>query len=80
MSPTLLRLGKIRVVIHTKDHRPAHIHLIAPEAEAKIAIAGWKVLSNKGFTSSGLRRAVEFLKENEKILMEAWNEIHEEEG
>ncbi len=38
MSPTLFRLGNIRVVIHTKEHKPAHVHILGPDAEAKIEL------------------------------------------
>ncbi len=32
--PTVLRLGGLRVVIYSSDHRPAHVHVIGPGGEA----------------------------------------------
>ena len=31
--PTALRLGALRVVIYTNDHRPAHVHVIGMAAK-----------------------------------------------
>lgn len=32
--PTILRIGKARVVIYPNDHRPAHVHVIGTTWEA----------------------------------------------
>lgn len=32
--PTVLHLGKLRVVIYSNDHRPPHVHVIGPAGEA----------------------------------------------
>ena len=36
--PTILRFRGLRVMIYTHDHWPPHVHVIAPEAQAKIAL------------------------------------------
>ena len=36
--PTILSFRGLRVVIYTNDHWPPHVHVIAPEARAKIAL------------------------------------------
>ena len=77
MSPTLFRLGNIRIVIHTKEHKPAHVHIVGPDAEAKLELRTWKVTQCRGFSEKALNRIIEFLRTHEEDLMEAWNEIHE---
>ena len=32
--PTVLRLGRLRVVVYPNDHRPAHVHVIGQQREA----------------------------------------------
>jgi hypothetical protein len=32
--PTVLRIGGLRVVIYSSDHRPAHVHVIGAGGEA----------------------------------------------
>jgi hypothetical protein len=32
--PTVLRLGRLRVVIYLNDHRPAHVHVMGGGQEA----------------------------------------------
>ena len=32
--PTVLRIGGLRVVIYTNDHRPAHVHVMGNGGEA----------------------------------------------
>jgi hypothetical protein len=36
--PTVLRLGALRVVIYTNEHRPAHVHVIGGRYEAVFRI------------------------------------------
>ena len=77
MSPTLFRLGNIRIVIHTKEHKPAHVHIVGPDAEAKIELKTWRVVGCYGFSEKAINLIIEFLQAHEGELMEAWNEIHE---
>lgn len=78
MSPTLLRFWNLRVVIHTKDHKPAHIHVIGPDSEAKFTLVTWEVTESHGFSEKALNRIREFLKPRENEFLEAWNAIHKE--
>jgi hypothetical protein len=77
MSPTVLRFWNLRVVIHTKDHQPAHIHVIGPEAEVKFGLGDWRVMANHGFDEKTVRKIREFLMPREREFLEVWNEIHE---
>jgi hypothetical protein len=80
MSPTLFRIaGKIRIVIHTQDHKPAHVHAIGPDAEAKFEIRSLGVMESYGFKPKELKLIREFLEINREILLASWEEIYGEE-
>lgn len=79
MSPTLLKIGNVRIVIYTKDHAPAHVHAIAPGAEAKIEIGSWRLIENHGFSYSAIKMIIDYLQRNVLLLQETWDEIHNEE-
>ncbi len=74
MAPTIFQTSNIRIVIYPKDHEPAHVHVIGPDAEAKFEIKSMECIENFGFSEKSLRRIKEYLKERRSILLEAWNE------
>lgn len=75
--PTLFRIGNVRIVIHTHDHAPAHVHAIGKDAEAKFRISDMLLMSSYGFDEKTIRNLGKFLTERKERLLEAWNEIHE---
>jgi hypothetical protein len=46
--PVVMRVGRIKFVIYPQDHRPAHVHVFAAEAEAKIEIVTGVIISARG--------------------------------
>ena len=70
--------NKMRLVIHSRDHRPPHVHIIAPDAEVRITIDTLEVLEVNGFDRSDIKEFVEFMKERQEKIKEKWNEIHGE--
>lgn len=78
--PTVLHLafGKIRVVVYPNDHDPAHVHVKAPDAEARVRIADMAIMSYYGFDRATLKQIVAALTPNRELLQEAWDEFHEE--
>jgi hypothetical protein len=77
MSPTLLRFWNLRVVLHTRDHKPAHIHVIGPGTEVKFVLGSWEILSSEGFDRRTLNKIRDYLRPMEKDFLEAWNAFHE---
>jgi len=71
--------SNIRVTIRSRDHRPAHVHIIGPDCEAKISIESMEVIECYGFTRKDMKAFIEYLKPRKAELMEKWNEIHENE-
>lgn len=74
--PTAFIFRNIRIVIHSFDHGPAHIHAISPKGEAKIELASMECYYSRGYTERGLKRIVNFAKQEEQKLWEVWYEIH----
>lgn len=66
-------------MIYTKDHSPAHIHVLGPGCEAKFALGSWEVLENRGFDERTVSRIREFLKPLNSEFMEVWNAFQQEE-
>lgn len=76
---TVTTYRNIRLMIHSDDHPPAHVHAVGPDAEAKIEIETQKVVWTYGYTSKALARIVEEVRNRREQLLEAWHEIHGEE-
>lgn len=74
MSPTLYKLGKLRVVIYPKDHNPPHVHVISPGGEAKFEITSLNLISVTGYSQKDIKRIKEFLKHRKEHLLEFWHE------
>jgi hypothetical protein len=78
--PTVLKIGGIRVVIYTNDHRPAHVHVIGEGHEAVFNLNCPKgppdLRENYGFSKAKLNAIAQALAKNLALLCKRWGEIH----
>jgi hypothetical protein len=78
--PTVLRFGRLRVVVYFNDHRPAHVHVIGNSCEAVFALgcpAGpVTILENYGFQRRDITRFEDLLANQLNTLCSAWEDIH----
>ena len=78
--PTVLRHGRLRIVIFFADHRPAHVHVIGPDGEAVFILncpmGPTEVRENYGLKQRVLTGVERFINENINELCQAWEEIH----
>ena len=78
--PTVLRIGSLRVVIYSNDHRPAHVHVIGADCEALFVLgcsAGRvRLRENYGFAQRELTSIEKTLAEHLDELCQTWEEIH----
>lgn len=75
--PTVLRIGGLRVVIYPNDHRPPHVHVLGPGAEAVFELADSPTLRRCfGFTTADLGRIERALVGQVETLREEWERIH----
>jgi hypothetical protein len=78
--PTILRFRGLRVVIYLNDHRPPHVHVIRPDAEARIALGDegerpW-LMTNDGLSNREVVAALVEIERNRDLLIQRWREIH----
>jgi len=77
--PTVLRDGRLRIVIYLDDHPPPHVHVFG-DGETKIALTGRngapEVVRVIGAGLPESRRALQIVREKQAYLMERWNGIH----
>jgi hypothetical protein len=71
----VLRSGAFRIVIYLDDHEPAHVHVFG-DGEAKIDLAGPRVLHQRGMSKKELGRALTLVRENRALLLDAWRRMH----
>lgn len=78
MSPTLLnrREHGFDVRLFTKDHLPAHVHVVQSDNEAKVGLDPVEILDNWGFNSREINRIVELITENQAMLLAEWDKYH----
>jgi hypothetical protein len=76
MSPVVLRSGQYTVVIYTKDHPPAHVHVRSAEKEARITLDPVEVMDNYGFKPSEIRAILKLIQSHQEELLAKWREIH----
>jgi hypothetical protein len=77
--PVVLRFGRFSFVIFPKDHRPAHVHVMAAGAEAKFELRTGKCIAATGFTQKTLSQIEEIVRRNSDLLMDAWRQYEGEE-
>lgn len=77
--PTIFVIGPFKIIINTKDHRPAHAHCVGPGVFVIIEIVTQEVIRNKGVAPKDIKRLLLFIEENQDVLMNEWRHYHEEE-
>jgi hypothetical protein len=78
--PTILRFRNFRVVIYTHDHAPAHVHVLRSVDFVIVVLSCWagtpSIRASRGTSAAEERAIVEFVKDNQTTLCEAWEAIH----
>ena len=73
--PTVLRIGPYRFFFYSSDgSEPVHIHIERDECVAKFWPAPVRHAQGRGFRPSEQRTIEDLAIQNERFLMEAWNE------
>jgi len=78
--PTVLRQGRLRVVIYPADHRPPHVHVIGPNGEAVFNLNCPKgpseLRENYGAKGRMLTAMERLINHHIRELCRAWEGIH----
>ncbi len=73
--PTILRIGPFRFFFYSNENNePAHIHIQRDRMLAKFWLEPVALASSTHFSPKELRKLEALVEENNKQLMEAWNE------
>ena len=78
--PTIFRVGRLRIAMYPNDHRPPHVHVLGPDAWAKVMIgdggsAPWASESS-GLTRKEVLEVLVAVAANQADLLLRWREIH----
>lgn len=78
--PTVLRHGRLRIVIYPADHRPAHVHVIGPDGEAvfnlNCPLGPTELRENYRLSRRELAIAERVVNEHVTEFRRAWEGIH----
>jgi len=75
MSPAVLRSGPYRFYFVSHDlNEPPHVHIDRDAFSAKFWLSPVALAYNLGFPARELRKLAALTTENQKELLEAWNE------
>jgi hypothetical protein len=72
--PTVLRIEGFRFFFFSDEHTPSHIHIEKGDGYARIEIESVKITDSYNLNSKELKKLCILVKENNKILIKAWNE------
>ena len=75
--PTVLNVSGIRVMIHSDDHPPAHVHCVIGSTEAVVLLEPEVTERERwGMRDADVRRAVALVRANRGRLLRAWRTWH----
>lgn len=73
--PTVLRVGPYRFFFYASDRdEPIHVHVERDDKVAKYWLDPVRLQNSGGFDRLELKKIRSIIEENQKSLMEAWNE------
>jgi hypothetical protein len=76
--PVVMKIGRLKFIVYFKDHRPAHVHVLAPDCEAKFKISDGNCLSSTGFSKKAVLEISKLVIKHSSLLEEAWREYEGE--
>jgi hypothetical protein len=73
--PTIKDFGAYRITLYAEDENPPHVHVIAPDFQAKVRIADAKVLVG-AIPPRHQREALSWIRANREKLKAKWDEFN----
>lgn len=71
--PTVLRIGAFKFYFYSHEpNEPPHIHIDRERYSAKFWLEPVVLARNIGFSPQELRKLEKMVRENQKVLLEAW--------
>ncbi len=73
--PTVLRYEAYRIYFYSHEpNEPPHVHIDRDNLSAKFWLNTVSLARNRGFSARELRQVERIVRENQRQLLEAWNE------
>jgi len=73
--PTVLRVGPYRFFFYSSDcNEPIHVHVERDNSIAKIWIDPIRLQNSSGFSRSEISKILSIIAENQRQILEGWNE------
>lgn len=72
--PTIKDFGGYKIVMYFEDHNPPHVHVMAPDFQAKVRIADAAVFVG-AIPPRHQREVLEWITANRNELEAKWNEF-----
>lgn len=76
--PTLVRQNGFRVMIHTDDHAPAHVHCYRGKKLVVVTLADLSVRDRQHASNRDVQVAVRIVEQHRDRLLQAWRDCHGE--
>jgi hypothetical protein len=74
--PTLQRFGRVSVRMYADDHRPPHIHIVAPDFQALVRISDLTMIEGDAHPAE-IAEALAWAQAHQEWLALKWVELNE---
>lgn len=75
--PTILRKDGYRFFFYSREGKePSHVHFIGHGGEMKVWLVNMNVANAYRLSLSKQRKVLEIIRENKKLLQDAWRKFH----
>ncbi|MCW5696230.1 MAG: DUF4160 domain-containing protein [Bauldia sp.] len=71
----LLQIGNASVRVYANDHLPPHFHIVTPDHEALIDLAGMDIVAGV-VRGAGARAALVWARANRSTVVAEWNRVN----
>ena len=68
----LYAIGNTTLRVYSRDHRPAHVHVIAPDCEALIRLDTMMVMRG-ALPMPHRREIIQWIEANRTLIVDEWN-------
>ena len=76
--PTIVRQAGFRVMVHTSDHAPAHVHCYRGKRLIKVRLSDCLILFREHASDRDIKVALKIVRQHRGRLLKAWRTIHGE--
>ncbi len=72
--PKIEIINGVEIKVYRGDHNPPHVHLFGPGFKISICLDTFKIIAGKYDRKA--KNAISWIKENQKLLIEKWDQYN----